>query len=157
MSTLLKDGGFHLTKWTSNLIDILNTLPKKDISPKITNVDLANLPVERTLGIMCDPKSAQITVQSLLKEFEGTKRGLVSCVSSVFDSLGIVNPAFLKAKLVIQELLQGKLEWDDKLPIDLLERWIKWKSTLNKLETIQIPRSYGFIQAPNLNSVICIL
>ena len=34
VSTLLEDGGFHLTKWTSNSIDILNTFPKDDISPK---------------------------------------------------------------------------------------------------------------------------
>ena len=35
VSTLLKDGGFHLTKWTSNSIDILSTLPKDDISPRL--------------------------------------------------------------------------------------------------------------------------
>ena len=151
VSKLLKDGGFHLTKWTSKSIDILNTLPKDDISPKVTNLDLVDLPIERTLGKMWDPKSDQITVQSLSKEFEDTKRGLLSCVSSIFDPLGIVNPALLEAKLLIQELWQRKLEWDDKLPIDLLERWIKWKSSLNKLDMIQIPRWYGFIQAPNSN------
>ena len=59
--------------------------------------------------------------------------------------------ALLEAKLLIQELWQRKLEWDDKLPIDLVERWIKWKSSLNKLDTMQIPRWYCFIQAPNLN------
>ena len=67
VSTLLEDGGFHLTKWTSNSIDILNTFPKDDISPKITNLDLANLPIERVLGILWNPKSDQINVQSLLK------------------------------------------------------------------------------------------
>ena len=36
VSTLLKGGGFHLTKWTSNSIDISNTLPK------ITKLDLEN-------------------------------------------------------------------------------------------------------------------
>ena len=140
VSSLLKNGGFRLTKWTSNSIDILNNLPKDDISQKITNLDLANLPIERTLGIMWDPKSDQITVQSLSKEFEDTKRGLLSCVSSIFDPLEIVSPALLEAKLLIQELWRRKLEWDDKLPINLLERWAKWKSSLDKLERIQIPR-----------------
>ena len=50
--TLLKNGGFHLTKWTSNSIDILNTLPKDDVSPKIANLDLGNLPIERVLAIV---------------------------------------------------------------------------------------------------------
>ena len=104
VSSLLKNGGFHLTKWTSDSIDILNNLQKDDISPKTTNLDIANLPIERTLGIVWDPKSDQITVQSLSKEFEDTKRGLLSCVSSIFDLLGIVNPALLEAKLLIQEL-----------------------------------------------------
>ena len=150
VSSLLKNGGFHLPKWTSNSNDMLNNLPKDDISPKNTNLDLANLPIERTLGIVWDPKSDQITVQSLSKEFEDTKRGLLSCASSIFDPLGIVNPALLEAKLLIQELWRRILEWDDKLPIDLLERWIKWKSSLDELDTRQIPRWYGFIQA-NLN------
>ena len=109
VSTLLKDGAFHLRKWTSNSIDILNTLPKDDISPKITNLDLANLPIERTLGIVQDPKYDQITVQSLSKESEDTTC-LLSCVSFIFYSLGIVNPALHKAKLLIQEVLQRKLE-----------------------------------------------
>ena len=65
MSSLLKNGGFDLTKWTSYSIDILNTLPKDDISPKIKILDLANLPIEITLDIMWDPKSEQITIQSL--------------------------------------------------------------------------------------------
>ena len=82
VSILLKDAGFHLTKWMSDSIDILNTLPKDDISPKITNLDLANLPIERVLGIVQNPKSDQITVQSLSKEFEYTKHGLLSCISS---------------------------------------------------------------------------
>ena len=67
VSTLLEDGGFHLTEWTSNSIDILNTLPKGGISPKITNLDLANLPIERVLGIVWNPKSDQITLQSVSK------------------------------------------------------------------------------------------
>ena len=152
--TLLKDGGFYLTKWTSNSTDILNTLPKDDISPKITNLDLGNLPVERVLDIVWDSKSDQITVLSLSKEFENTKCSLLSCVSSIFDPLRIVNLALLEPKLLIQELWQRKLEWDDKLPIDLLERWIKWKSSLNKLDTMQIPGWYCFIQAPNLNLLL---
>ena len=148
VSPLLKNRGFHLTKWTSNSIDILNTLPKDGISPKITSLGLVNLPIETTLGIVWDQKSDQITVQSLSKEIEDSK---LSCVSSIFDPLGIVTPALLEVKLLIQELWQQKLEWDDKIPIDLLEKWMQWKSSLDKLETIQITRWYGFIQAPNLN------
>ena len=46
----------------------------------------------------------------------------------------MVNPALLEAKLLIQELWQRKLERDNKLPIVLLKRWIKWKSSLNELD-----------------------
>ena len=102
-------------------------MPKDDISPKITNLDFPNLSIERTLGIVRDPKSDQWTLHTLSKEFEDIKRGLVSCVSSVFDPLGIVILALLEAKLLIQELWQRKLEWGEMLPIDLLERCIRWK------------------------------
>ena len=115
MSSLLKNWGFHLTKLTPNSIDILNTLPKHDISKNIKNLDLFNLPIKITLGIVWDPKSDQSIVQLRPKEFEDTKRGLRSCVSSIFDLLGLVNSALLEAKLLIQELWQQKLKFDDKL------------------------------------------
>ena len=35
VSSLLKNVGFLVTKWMSNSIGILNTLPKDDISPKV--------------------------------------------------------------------------------------------------------------------------
>ena len=90
-------------------IGILNTLPKDDISLKIANLDVVNLPKERILGILWNPKFDQITVNSFSKEFQNTKRGLLSYVSSIFDLLWIVNMALLEGKLLFQQLWQPKL------------------------------------------------
>lgn len=143
--SLLKNAGFLVTKWTSNSIGILNTLPKDDIWPKIINLNLANLPIERTVGIVWDRKSDQITIQSLSKEFENSKWGLLSYISHIFNSLVTVNLVLLEVKLLCQELWQRKLEWGDKISINLLECWIIWKSSLGKY-----PYD-GFIQTMNLN------
>ena len=63
---------------------------------------------------MLDPKSDQIIVQSLSKEFEDTKRGLLSCVSSIFDLLGIVNLELLEA-ILLREKNLGNDNYNGKI------------------------------------------
>ena len=122
---MLSNRGFYLTKWISNSSFILRSLPTSDISPKIVDLDFNELPVERALGIIWDTKSDLLKVKAVSKTFPCTKRGLLSCVSSIFDLLRIVNPSVLEVKLLIQEL---------------------WKRmSLDDIEKIEILRWYGFI------------
>ena len=46
-------GGFHLTKWINDKIEILNVIPKSDTTKELKHVDLEidRLPVERGQGI----------------------------------------------------------------------------------------------------------
>ena len=103
VTKMLSSGGFHLTKWISNGF-ILRSLPSSDISHKIVDLDFNRLPSERALGIIWDRKSNLPKVKAVSKTFPCTKKGFFSCVSSIFDLLGIVNPSVLEAKLIIQEL-----------------------------------------------------
>ena len=104
VTKLLSSGSFHLTKWISNSSFILRFLLASDISPKIVDLDFNKLPIKRTLGIIWDTKSDLLKVKAVLKTFPCTKRGLLSCVRSIFDPLGIVSPSVLGAKIIIQEL-----------------------------------------------------
>ena len=53
--SLLKPGGFDLAKFISNSRDILKEISHGNLSPKIVNLDLDELPIEMALGISCDP------------------------------------------------------------------------------------------------------
>ena len=44
------------------------------------------------------------------KSIPNTKKGILSVVASIFDPLGIVSPAVLEAKLIIQSLWKEKVD-----------------------------------------------
>jgi len=52
-----------------------------------------------------------------------TKRGILSTLASVFDPHGLISPVVVSAKILFQELCQGKLDWGDPLPEDKQGRW----------------------------------
>ena len=142
--TLLSKGGFKLKKWISNCKEILRELPTEDVSPKIIDLDLEQLPIERALGVMWDSESDVLRVKAVTKNVANTKRGILSFVSSVFDPIGIVTPSILEPKLIIQELWKRKIDWDSKIPNDLNSRWQSWLENLKYIDSIEIPRWYGY-------------
>ena len=60
LSSLLKEGGFRLTKFTSNSREILASMPVEDRANPELDLDLDRLPVERTLGIHWDSQSDKL-------------------------------------------------------------------------------------------------
>ncbi|KRZ65138.1 hypothetical protein T08_15886, partial [Trichinella sp. T8] len=82
--TLMKKGGFQLTKWVSNLGAVLADVPSEDILGKSTSVS-------KILGIVWDSANDELTY-SVLSEVDpwsrDTKRQLISVTAKVYDPLG---------------------------------------------------------------------
>ena len=57
-------------------------------------------------------------------------RGLLSVVSSVYDLLGFAAPVILQNKVILQDLCQKRLKWDDPIPTKKKERWLIWLTDL---------------------------
>ena len=88
---------------------------------------------------------------SNIKRISNTKRGLLSALCSVFDPLGFVTPCLIESKLIIQELWQRNIEWDQTLSADLEGGANKWISSVKYL--IELLRYYGInmsIKKPDL-------
>ena len=51
-----------------------------------------------------------------LKKKTGTRRGMLSILSSIFDPLGLVSPFVLKGRKILQQLCEQNVKWDE--PID---------------------------------------
>ena len=68
-----------------------------------------------------------------------TKRRLLSIASKVFDSMGLITPFTIRAKMLFQEVWQWGLQWEDHLDDDIAEQWRSWKSELSQLSCITIP------------------
>ena len=69
-----------------------------------------------------------------------TRRGILSVRSTIFDPLGFVSPFILPAKHIGQEAIRQGLEYDDKLPEKLQQRWCEWKEEAPALSKFKIKR-----------------
>ena len=93
-----------ILKFLSNNHNILKSLQNSILSPKLLDLYLDRIPLERALEILRDPNEDVLKVKVLYKEVPNTKRGIFSFTSSIIDLLGIISPAILEPKLLIQEL-----------------------------------------------------
>ncbi|XP_003368645.1 Pao retrotransposon peptidase superfamily [Trichinella spiralis] len=130
--SLMKKGGFQLTKWVSNLGTVLADVPSEDILGK-------NISTSKILGIVWDSANDELAY-SVLSDVDpwsrDTKRQLISVTAKVYDPLGHLSPYIIKAK----KLWKKGLNWDDELPLDLQKEWQIWKMKLSDISDIRIPR-----------------
>lgn len=52
------------------------------------------------------------------------------------------SPVMLNAKQIMKELWRRKMQWDEPLRGPILQRWHSWKSNLQLLTSIAVPRCY---------------
>lgn len=46
---------------------------------------------------------------------ETTRRGILSTIGGMYDPLGLVGPVILQTRIILQQLAQLKLGWDDEI------------------------------------------
>ncbi|VDP79484.1 unnamed protein product [Schistosoma curassoni] len=107
---LLSLGGFNLTKWTSNNVEVLEFIPEEDRAEGNIIVCESNETSKRTLGIECNVRTDELRFK--VHEFHGntTRRNVLSYVASIFDPIGIVAPIILPAKVILQDTCRQKLD-----------------------------------------------
>jgi len=117
----------------------------------VKNLDFGNAPIERALGVQWCVSSDTFGFSIVVKDRPATRRGILSVVSSVYDTLGFIFPFILSAKILLQDLCWEKLNWDDKIPDEDLQRWKSWLETLLKLEQFSVDRC---LKPPDFGEVI---
>ena len=139
---LLARGGFKLTKWLSNSKKVIESLPESERASIVKNLDFNSWSVERALGVQWNISSDTFGFKIVIKDRPATRRGILSTVSSVYDPLGFAAPFILQAKLILQDLCRKKLDWDEEIPEEYLERWRTWLQELPRLEQISVDRCF---------------
>ncbi|XP_013402959.1 uncharacterized protein LOC106168462 [Lingula anatina] len=139
---LLAEKGFHLTKWVSNSLDFMKTIPKEDWGKSFGTQDLSGekLPTERALGLLWNVGQDHFEFDAQIEDKPKTKRGVLSALSTIFDPMGYVSPCVLKARLLFQQLCRLNKGWDEGLTARLENQWSDWLSQLQYLNTFRIPR-----------------
>ena len=122
--------------------EVLSEIPDGQRARPTLDLDLENLPVERTLGVRWDVERDAFLFKVRVPHQPSTKRGILSAVSSLYDPMGFVCPVILAAKKILQKLWKLNLGWDHEIPEDLQNHWNKWKSELSALSQIQVPRCH---------------
>lgn len=142
LTAVCQRGGFHLTKWVSNSRKVLRTIIEEHRAKDLHELDLDrdNLPLERALGLQWCIESDAFQFKMLVKERPYTRRGMLSLLSSVYDPLGFIAPITLPGKILLQELCRRSCGWDDNLPHDIQQLWMKWLEELNKMSEFKIRR-----------------
>ena len=70
-----------------------------------------------------------------------TRRHMVGKVAGVFDQIGLLTPITAKLKLDLHLLTDLKLDWDDPIPVGLLDSWVENLETIQKVNDIIFPRA----------------
>ena len=91
LCSLLKSGGFHLTKFLSNSVEVLSSVPQEDLA---RNVDLrcSGLPAQKALGVYWDPATDRMMVKVGVKQHSCTRRGVMSMIAQTYDPMGLIQP-----------------------------------------------------------------
>ena len=80
-----------------------------------------------------------------------TKRTLTGLVAGVFDPLGLVTPVTAGLKLDLHELCTLRLDWDDPVPVELLDKWVANVEKIQELGGLQFRRTVIPEDAANLD------
>ncbi|KAL7871964.1 hypothetical protein SRHO_G00069470 [Serrasalmus rhombeus] len=109
---------------------------------EVKDLDLSKdtLPTERALGVQWCTETDTFRFRVNIPERPTTRRGILSVVSSVYDPLGLVAPCILPAKLILRELCQEKLSWDEEINERHSRRWLQWLSEVQELSGFQVDR-----------------
>lgn len=142
LSALCAEGGFKLTKWTSNRRTVLAAIPQEERAKEVKDLDLNSdaLPVEHALGVQWCVQSDSFKFKITLKTHPLTRRGILSVTSSIYDPLGFLAPVVLSAKKILQDLCRRRLGWDDPLPTSVAGEWMAWLEDLHDLENWEVSR-----------------
>ncbi|XP_071573525.1 uncharacterized protein [Temnothorax nylanderi] len=146
---LLACGGFHLRKWCSNEPSLLEPLLEKSMDPYIC---LSESETQKTLGIHWHPRDDHLihVVKPFTDYQRTTKKTMLSQVASLFDSLGLVGPVIVRAKIMLQRLWENKLDWDESISVDIATSWNKYKEQIELLNNFVIPRQITTENAINI-------
>ena len=137
--SLLEKGGFNLTKLMSNDDVITQSIP----ASKRLAVDSCRFDdvLTKALGTSWNATKDKLYFEVNTEvKCAVTRRDVLSAIASFYDPLGLISPLVIKGKVIFQEATKLKLCWDDTLPKDLTDAWIRWLQSLQEVRKLQFDR-----------------
>lgn len=149
LTELLKKGGFKLTHLMTSSKRVWMSFPSTVRADPTLNIDLDNLPSERTLGLLWHGETDTFAFKFKELENATTKRQVYSAITRIFDPMGFIACVTLIPKIVLQEVWrigrdtkEPRVKWDDELPEGALKQWNSFVRKIKSLTGLHIPRSF---------------
>ncbi|XP_011884052.1 PREDICTED: uncharacterized protein LOC105571188 [Vollenhovia emeryi] len=144
--SLLRSGCFELSKWASNSPELLKNIHDQNNSTVIINRESDS----RILGMHWNQSLDEFHFSYIPDQEHKilSKRVILSEVSRLFDPLGLLGPAVVLSKLLLQDLWHSGIHWDESVSPEISERWKKLKSQFEDFNQLQIPRCVKFSAEP---------
>jgi len=123
----------------------LEGIPSERLATNISDINLegGDIPVQKSLGVIWDPRQDHLQVKVSKSEYAWTRRGFLSFESKFFDPLGLIDPYKLPAKLILRDLAVMGFDWDDRnIPPEIKGRWEAWVKHLDNLNGVSLPRCH---------------
>lgn len=132
---ILQSGCFPLRKWTFNR-DVTHDESKEFLLGEHTQ--------NKTLGLGWDNASDELYFTTKIDQLSNTshlnKRIMLSIISQIYDPLGLLSPAVIISKIILQKLWLSKIDWDTAVSRDIAVTWQNFIDALNCLSDLRIPR-----------------
>ncbi|XP_075157831.1 uncharacterized protein LOC142231097 [Haematobia irritans] len=140
ITELLKRGNFEIRKWCTNDSDVLDGVPATDRETFLKFHDGTD--ITKTLGLVWDPRSDSFifALSHFMDSKPISKRTVLSSIARLYDPLGLVGPVITKAKVFMQNLWKGNLDWDETLPQLLHSIWLNYISSFSLVHKFVFPR-----------------
>ncbi|XP_056000809.1 uncharacterized protein LOC130046450 [Ostrea edulis] len=148
---LLVEGNMRLHKISSNSEEVLGSFPTEDLAKDMKDLEFGKdlLPSQRSLGLNWNLDDDSFFFEVTSKNTACSRRGILSCVNSIFDPLGFLAPVVIEGKNILRTLVQSTIDWDTPLSSDQIEVWERWKDSLVHLGNLKIPRTYAPMSLEN--------
>ncbi|GFV01297.1 integrase catalytic domain-containing protein [Trichonephila clavipes] len=153
--------GVNNVKEQENFIDIASKLSKGCFNLRGWQSNVASKYVSQhtgeasVLGMLWnldkDTLRCNINFEILTCETKITKRFILSTVQKVFDANGLLSPATLPPKLLLQETWKLKLPWDSELPKNIVNKFMKWSNEMYLLKEVTVPRYIAINETSELH------
>ena len=150
-SKIMNEANMKLRKWNSNSKRLKEMFERDGVSANSLKT-ISDDPEEiyKLLGLSYDTESdcflyniEKLVNKADLYKNRITKRSILKVSPTLYDPLGLVNPCIVTVKLIIQELWERGIEWDETVPPDIEKKWSKWVDELGCLKDLRIPRRYN--------------
>ena len=138
-----------LHKVRNESIKIFESMKMKMHKWKCNVLDIAEPTFTSILGLMWDTSSDSFSVNFPVNSDVKTKRELTGLVCSLFDPLGFYSPFVIKLKILLQDVWQSKLDWDDRFPENICHEIQSIQNDIEKINAHKIPRHIGVFDSVN--------